>query len=106
MQARCSWCNQIRSAKQGAWLEVLISTPGTGVTNSHVFRCLECESVAQSVGRGIVTVPRASAGATAIRTKAARRAAKAKELPVLPKKSAPAPTQEVSQESGKPVAAL
>lgn len=57
MQARCSWCNQVASAKQGEWLEVLISSPGTGIRPAHVFRCLGCEGAPAAVRGGIVAVP-------------------------------------------------
>lgn len=57
MQARCSWCNQVACAKEGEWLEVIISTPGTGVRPAHVFRCLGCEAAPQGFSGGIVAVP-------------------------------------------------
>jgi len=59
-KARCSWCNQVRQAKLGEWLEILISSPGTGIRPACVFRCLECEAAPISVASrsGIVAVPR------------------------------------------------
>lgn len=57
MQARCSWCNHVRSAKQGEWIEVVISSPGTGVRPAHVFRCMGCEAAPVNVTGGLVAVP-------------------------------------------------
>lgn len=57
IQARCSWCSQVASAKQGEWLEIIISTPGTGIRPAHVFRCMGCEAAPETVSGGMVAVP-------------------------------------------------
>jgi hypothetical protein len=61
MQARCSWCGDVQIARDGTWVEVFVSSPGTGVASTHVFRCRLCvhtESKGRGVGTGIVAVPR------------------------------------------------
>lgn len=61
MRARCSWCNDIRGAREGQWIEVLLSTAGTGITSSHVFRCLDCDpALAEAGATSFVAVPRRS----------------------------------------------
>lgn len=44
MRARCSWCNQVSAARAGQWIEVFLSTPGSGIAPAHVFRCETCEN--------------------------------------------------------------
>ncbi|MGI8426974.1 MAG: hypothetical protein ACR2FO_07030 [Actinomycetota bacterium] len=81
-KARCSWCNIVRQAKQGEWLEILISSPGSGIRPAYVFRCLECEAAPVSAATtGIVAVPRGS------------RAPGDKPRPATPKLSNPLPNQ-------------
>ncbi len=100
MQARCSWCGQVQIARDGTWVEVFLSSPGTGVASTHVFRCSLCvhtESKGRVVGTGIVAVQRrarppagtvddvaksdagAATGETAARTESPERAQPAAE---------------------------
>lgn len=68
MRARCSWCNSVAAAADGRWLEVLFSSPGSGVVSGRVFQCRACQSsAAYTGGTGLVTVPRPSEAAGAVR---------------------------------------
>lgn len=58
MKARCSWCNAVKSARDGEWLEVVFSSPGTGIRPAHVFRCLGCEGATAGLsGSRVLAVP-------------------------------------------------
>ncbi|MGH2771774.1 MAG: hypothetical protein ACRDIU_01350 [Actinomycetota bacterium] len=60
MQARCSWCNRVSGARLGQWIEVFLSTPGSGIAPAHVFRCESCETATAGAlaGSSVLMVPR------------------------------------------------
>ncbi|MGH2768470.1 MAG: hypothetical protein ACRDIF_05880 [Actinomycetota bacterium] len=95
LQARCSWCGRVHAARQGLWIEVLLSAPGAGVTSTHVFRCLACEVTDSTHSpSGVVAIPRQARGTPELPgkdTELGEQAEKEVKPPALPAVLAPGP---------------